>query len=65
MIDSNDPDRIDMAKEELMAMMNDEELKNVSLLVFANKQDIPGAMTVPEISDKLGLSTLRGHKWFI
>jgi len=64
-IDSNDPDRIDMAKEELMAMMNDEELKNVSLLVFANKQDIPGAMTVPEISDKLGLSTLRGHKWFI
>ena len=45
--------------------MQNEELKNVSLLVYANKQDIPGAMTVPEVSDKLGLTSLRGRKWFV
>ena len=33
--------------------------------VVANKQDVRGAMTSDEISDKLGLSVLAQRKWFI
>ena len=35
------------------------------LLVYANKQDIYGAMTTPEISEKLELHKLRGKQWYI
>jgi len=31
------------------------------LLVFANKQDLPNAMSAAEITDKLGLNQLRGR----
>jgi signal recognition particle receptor subunit beta len=34
------------------------------LLVFANKQDLPNAMNVAEITDKLGLHALRQRKWY-
>lgn len=33
--------------------------------VFANKQDLPNAMTAPEITDKLGLHTLRNRDWLV
>ena len=64
-VDSNDRDRIDDAREELHKMLSEEELREAVLLVFANKQDLPGAMTTPEVTDKLGLHTLRGRTWYI
>jgi GTPase SAR1 family protein len=42
-IDSTDIDRLSTASEELSAMLNEEELRDAALLVFANKQDQPGA----------------------
>lgn len=35
------------------------------LLVFANKQDLPNAMNAAEITDKLGLHSLRQRHWYI
>ena len=64
-VDSNDRDRVDDAREELHKMLSEEELREAVLLVFANKQDLPGAMTTPEVTDKLGLHTLRGRTWYI
>lgn len=41
-VDSNDRDRIaPEARDELQRMLNEDELKNALLLVFANKQDLP------------------------
>jgi len=44
-VDSNDRDRIDEARTELTRIIQDREMKDALLLVFANKQDIPGGMT--------------------
>lgn len=41
-MDSNDRDRIDEARQELHRILSDREMKDCLLLVFANKQDIPG-----------------------
>ena len=41
-IDSNDRSRIKEAKEELHKIIQDREMREALLLVFANKQDIPG-----------------------
>jgi ADP-ribosylation factor 1/2 len=40
-VDSNDRDRIVEAREELQRMLNEDELRDAILLVFANKQDLP------------------------
>lgn len=37
----------------------EDELKDAVLLVFANKQDLPKALSVSELTDKLGLHALR------
>ena len=55
-VDSADRDRIEEAQESLAALLESEELKDAVLLVYANKQDLPGAMTCPEVVDKLGLT---------
>ncbi|KAL2165277.1 hypothetical protein VTH06DRAFT_574 [Thermothelomyces fergusii] len=64
-VDSNDRDRVPEAREELQRMLNEDELRDALLLVFANKQDLPNAMTVAEITDKLGLHSLRQRTWYI
>ncbi|CAF96167.1 unnamed protein product [Tetraodon nigroviridis] len=55
-IDSNDPQRIQEAAEELHRMFEEEELRGVPLLVFANKQDLPGAVPSSDITEALRLS---------
>lgn len=64
-VDSNDRERAEEAKEELSKMLQEDELRDAVLLVFANKQDLPNAMTAAEITDKLGLNTFRGRTWYI
>lgn len=41
-VDSQDRERIDEAKHELHRILSDREMKECLLLVFANKQDLPG-----------------------
>src|SRR5258706_12142794 len=64
-VDSNDRERVAEAREELQRMLNEDELRDALLLVFANKQDLPNAMNAAEITDKLGLHGLRQRTWFI
>lgn len=37
-VDSNDRERVGEAREELLRMLNEDELRDAVLLVFANKQ---------------------------
>ncbi|KAL9103791.1 MAG: hypothetical protein Q9163_001200 [Psora crenata] len=64
-VDSNDRDRVGEAREELQRMLNEDELRDALLLVFANKQDLPNAMNAAEITDKLGLHSLSQRAWYI
>lgn len=64
-VDSNDRERVVEAREELQRMLNEDELRDALLLVFANKQDLPNAMNAAEITDKLGLHGLKQRTWYI
>ncbi|GAB5590790.1 Arf GTPase arl1 [Umbelopsis nana] len=64
-VDSADKDRVETSKEELHAMLEEEELKDAALLVFANKQDMEHAMNAASVSEALGLSTLKNRQWSI
>ncbi|XP_037624476.1 ADP-ribosylation factor 4-like [Sebastes umbrosus] len=64
-VDSNDRERVAESAEELRKMLGEEELKDAVLLVFANKQDLPNALTVHDLTEKLGLQSLRNKNWHI
>jgi ADP-ribosylation factor-like protein 2 len=54
-VDSGDRRRLADAKTELHALLAEEKLAGATLLIFANKQDLPGALTVEEICTFLDL----------
>lgn len=64
-VDSADQERMGISKQELVTMLEEEELKDAMLIVFANKQDLPGAATSDVIVEKLGLASLKNRQWAI
>ncbi|XP_062045807.1 ADP-ribosylation factor 4-like [Lepus europaeus] len=64
-VDSNDRERIQEGAEELRKMLREVELQDAVLLLFANRQDLPNAMAISEMTDKLGLQTLRNRTWYV
>ncbi|XP_046839881.1 ADP-ribosylation factor 4-like [Xenia sp. Carnegie-2017] len=63
-VDSNDRERINESAEELQRMLEEDELKDAVLLVFANKQDLPNAMSASDLTEKLNLHQVKRH-WYI
>ena len=66
-IDSSDFDRISEAAEELHSIVEDELMHGVPIVVIANKQDLPNAVSCSELIKRLELDKLRNtrNKWFI
>jgi len=63
-VDSNDPVRMEEAAHELHNMLENQDLRDVSILILANKQDLPNALTASDICDKLGIQSTR-YPWHI
>jgi len=64
-IDSTDRSRLDLSREELYKVLNNEELSSAAVLVYANKQDMKGALTAAEISKHLNLTSIKKQQWHI
>ncbi|XP_043264777.1 ADP-ribosylation factor 2 [Colletes gigas] len=64
-VDCNDRERIREAERELANMLKEDELRDAVLLVFANKQDLPNAMSPAELTNKLKLNSLSGCQWYV
>mmetsp|Transcript_40178 Transcript_40178/g.87641 ORF Transcript_40178/g.87641 Transcript_40178/m.87641 type:complete len:174 (-) Transcript_40178:112-633(-) len=64
-VDSADRERAADAKEELHKLLSEEEMRGAAVLVLANKQDLPNAMSAAEVAEKLGLNGLQNREWFI
>lgn len=64
-VDSNDMGRIDESREELHALLNEEQLTDLQgVLIFCNKMDLPHASNCSVVAEKLNLKTIK-QKWFI
>ncbi|XP_022909114.1 ADP-ribosylation factor-like protein 2 [Onthophagus taurus] len=64
-VDSADKRRLEDCRKELHNLLQEERLAGATLLVFANKQDLPGACTSEELKDVLDLDTIKTHHWQI
>lgn len=55
---------MDEARTELARIIQDREMRDALLLVFANKQDISGALKPKDVSDLLQLDRVaKNHTW--
>ena len=64
-VDASDRERVPEARDELARVLQESELADARVLVLANKQDLPHAMSIAELSDALGLHEMRTRRWFI
>lgn len=62
-VDSADPERIEEATEELHKVLSESELTYVPVMVFANKQDLPRALSVTELTNRMNLTEMKNRKW--
>lgn len=54
-VDSVDRSRLDESRDVLRGLLHNPDLAGIPVLVFANKQDAPGALTPHEIQSHFGL----------
>ena len=64
-VDSSDEVRLKECVEELQSLLAEDALKNVPLLVFANKQDLQFALEAEEIMNNLTLMEIKDRTWTI
>jgi len=64
-IDCADHDRIQQARDEFTKIVNDREMKDSVVLIYANKQDLKGARMAHEIPELLGLDRLGERSWSV
>ncbi|KAH0795343.1 ADP-ribosylation factor [Histomonas meleagridis] len=62
-VDSNDIERIDKARDVLHRLLEEDELRDSILLVYANKQDLPNAIKPSELGNRLKLNTITNRPW--
>lgn len=65
MVDCTDIERLETARAELFALLEEEELKDAILLVMANKQDMKNALNATALSEALGLAGIKNRTWNI
>lgn len=65
-VDSSDHKRMQEAREELWTMLKEPDFTpQAPVLILANKQDLPDAMSAKEVTEQLGLSELRGRAFHV
>eukprot|EP00105_Crassostrea_gigas_P022224 XP_011441665.1 PREDICTED: uncharacterized protein LOC105338306 [Crassostrea gigas] len=64
-VDSNDRERILESREELFGILNSDEMRGVPVVVIANKQDLPNALSTSKVADLMSLHKLTSRKWYI
>ena len=52
---------MDESRDVLRGLLQHPDLGGIPTLVFANKQDAPGAVTPHEVQARFGLQTVTGH----
>lgn len=64
-VDCCDRDRVSKAASEFKQIIEDPLMQHSVILVFANKQDLPRALSPSEIVTALGLQGMKNRKWHV
>ena len=65
MVDAADETQLLDSKAEFFNLMVNTDLKDASILILANKQDLPTAKSAAEITQAYDLNQIQNHSWKI
>ena len=65
MVDSSDIERLTESKQELFSVLQEPEMIGVPVVIIANKQDLPMAMSPDKLITCLELHKLVGRRWHL
>merc|ERR1719282_1404472 len=63
-VDASDTERVEESEEEMHAVLNDPSLSDAKVLIYANKQDLPGAKKGRALVNALGLNKIK-QQWYV
>ncbi|CDR95526.1 ADP-ribosylation factor-like protein 2, putative [Babesia bigemina] len=61
-VDSADAMRLEDSRSEIEELLSQDQMAQCTVLVFANKQDVTGALNVHEIQEQLGLDRIANER---
>lgn len=64
-VDSSDRQRVTDCRRELHQLLQEERLLGASLLILANKQDLPHSLPVDQVKQLLALDQITTHHWTV
>ncbi|NXF02834.1 ARL14 protein, partial [Smithornis capensis] len=65
-VDSSDKRRLEESRREFELILKNESLKNVPVVVLANKQDLPGALNAEEITRRFKMKKYCSDRnWYV
>eukprot|EP00727_Mastigamoeba_balamuthi_P012885 m51a1_g8219 putative adp-ribosylation factor-like protein 5b-like (183) ;mRNA; f:97959-98917 len=64
-VDSSDRERLNTVREELHKILSHDLLKQAVVLVYANKQDLRGAMSAADLTQAFALHALKDREWHV
>jgi small GTP-binding protein len=64
-IDSQDDEYFEESKAQFHKLLVHPILKNATILIFANKQDLPGAKSINQLIQNYGFDKIKNHIWHI
>uniref|UniRef100_A0A8C8RWA5 ADP-ribosylation factor-like protein 14 n=1 Tax=Pelusios castaneus TaxID=367368 RepID=A0A8C8RWA5_9SAUR len=65
-VDSTDKQRLEDSKKEFELILKNEFIKNVPVVLLANKQDLPGALNAEEITRKFNMKKhCSDRNWYV
>lgn len=64
-VDSNDRQRLIEAEKELQNILEEGQLEKAVLLIFANKQDLPNALSAADLANELNLYRVHNRQWHV
>ena len=64
-IDSHDDENFEESKAQFHKLLSHPNLKSTVILIFANKQDLPGAKSVDKLIHDYELDKIQSHIWHI
>ncbi|NXX89886.1 ARL14 protein, partial [Centropus bengalensis] len=65
-VDSSDKRRLEESKTEFVLILKNEFIKNIPVIVLANKQDLPGALNAEEITRRFNMKKYCSDRnWYV
>ncbi|XP_034294978.1 ADP-ribosylation factor-like protein 14 [Pantherophis guttatus] len=65
-VDSSNKRHLEESKKELELILKHDNIKNVPVVVLANKQDLPGALSAEEITQRLNMKKhCQNRNWYV